>query len=159
MSKALCTAPLWKHLAKRGVSFCVWAHSISRLFAFIYHGSFKYPWIPTCIYIGIWNFFSFSTFTQRSALPTSKDKRSVICGKRKSYLLVNSFRYLYTMGGFICTISLLISFQWHCKLVSSGISSQSIKDIWYVLTKTIISFEVQQNEPWTDNIQSFEMPF
>ena len=110
MSKALCTAPLWKHLAKRGVSFCVWAHSISRLFAFIYHGSFKYPWIPTCIYIGIWNFFfSFSTFTQISALPTSKDKRSVICGKRKSYLLVNSFRYLYTMGGFICTIFLLIS--------------------------------------------------
>ena len=120
MSKALCTAPLWKHLAKRGVSFCVWAHSISRLFAFIYHGSFKYPWIPTCIYIGIWNFFfSFSTFTQRSALPTSKDKRSVICGKRKSYLLVNSFRYLYTIGVSSVPLSFWFSFNRNQFTISS----------------------------------------
>ena len=55
--------------------------------------------------------------------------------------------------------------QLHCELLISEINSQSDKNFdmacylkWEAYSGPI-SFEVQQNDIWTDNIQSFEMPF
>ena len=68
--------------------------------------------------------------------------------------------------GFICTLSLLISLS--ITLRSSKfrnqftISSKYFDMVCYLKRETYsgpISFEVQRNDIWTDNIQSFEMPF
>ena len=67
---------------------------------------------------------------------------------------------------FICTFSLLISLS--ITLQTSEfknkftISSNYFDMACYLKRETYsgpISFEVQQNDIWTDNIQSFEMPF
>ena len=57
-------------------------------------------------------------------------------------------------------------FQLHCQLVSSGIGwgiiSKYFDMVCYLKQETYsgpISFEVQWNDIWTDNNQSFEMPF
>ena len=72
----------------------------------------------------------------------------------------------HCMGGFICTFSLLISLS--IILRSSKfrnqftISSKYFDIMCYLKRETYsgpISFEVQRNDIWTDNIQSFEMPF
>ena len=66
---------------------------------------------------------------------------------------------------FICTFSLLISLS---VILRTGkfmnqftISSKYLDMVCYLKQETYsapISFEVQQNVIWTDNIQSFEMP-
>ena len=53
-------------------------------------------------------------------------------------------------------------FNYIAKLVSSGISSKYLDMACYLKQETysgLISFEVQQNDIWTDKMQSFEMPF
>ena len=79
-------------------------------------------------------------------------------------------RKFHSMEGFISTFSLLISLSitlWTTYLVSSGISSQSVHNQFTISSKYFdmvcylkqetysgpISFEVQQNDIWTDNIQ------
>ena len=69
-------------------------------------------------------------------------------------------------GGFICTFSLLISLSitlWSSKFRNQfTISSKYFDMVCYLKQGTYsgpISFEVQRNDIWTDNIQSFEMPF
>ena len=73
---------------------------------------------------------------------------------------------LNKMGGFICTFSLLVSLS--ITLQTSKfrnqftISSKYFDMACYLKSETYpgpISFEVQRNDIWTDNIQSFEMLF
>ena len=73
---------------------------------------------------------------------------------------------LWTMGGFICTFSLLISLSITLRTSKFRnqftISSKYFDMVCYFKWETysgLISFEVQRNDIWTDNIQSFEMPF
>ena len=71
-----------------------------------------------------------------------------------------------TLRGFICTFSLLISLSitlWTSKFRNQfTISSIYFDMACYLKRETYsgpISFEVQRNDIWTDNIQSFEIPF
>ena len=68
--------------------------------------------------------------------------------------------------GFICTFSLLISLSitlWSSKFRNKfTVSSKCFDTVCYLKRETYfgpISFEVHRNGIWTNNIQSFEMPF
>ena len=74
-------------------------------------------------------------------------------------------RKFHSMEGFISTFSLLISLLitlWTSKFRNQfTISSKYFDMACYLKRETYsgpISFEVQQNDIWTDNIQSFEIP-
>jgi hypothetical protein len=71
-----------------------------------------------------------------------------------------------TQESFICTFSLLISlsftFQSSKFRNHFTISSKYFDMVCYLKQEASsppISFEVKQNDSWTDNIQSFELPF
>ena len=72
-----------------------------------------------------------------------------------------------TMGGFICSFSLFISFSITSQTSKFRnhqftISSKYFDMVCYLKRETYsgpIYFEVQRNDIWTENIQSFAMPF
>jgi hypothetical protein len=80
--------------------------------------------------------------------------------------LVLEFEMVRHFGGFICTfflsISLLITL-WTSKFRNQfTTSSKYIDMVCYLKQESYsgpVSFEVQPDDIWTDNIRSFEMPF
>ena len=74
--------------------------------------------------------------------------------------------WIWKLGSFICSLSLLLSLSITLRTSKFRnqftISSKDFDMVCYLKRETYsgpISFEVQRNDIWTDNIQSIEMPF
>ena len=98
-------------------------------------GAILLPWAETVVYCKGWEIPNFCS-----------EERFSTC-----------FLAMWPKGGFICTFPLLI-------FLSSTFRTSKVRNQFTISSKYFdmvccLKREVQRNDIWTDNIQSFEMPF